>query len=109
MPEVKLGETQKSVLCSIVEHKGWHSNCGWVWTTVHGTQKYLDRLVELGLVRKGVRTLPPHDHEKMFYEATRDGRYLAEKITAERAEAYRKTKAQEQLDRHRSTQEHQAR
>lgn len=97
MPKVrKLGSIQVSLLNSLVEHGGWHQTCGWVWDTQSGTERRLDILVKRKLVRKGVRTLPPHGHERMFYEATRKGRELSAVLIAEAAEAYRKTKDQEQ-------------
>lgn len=44
----RLGETQRSVLKSLIRQGYWHKGCGWAWSSDLVTQRHMDRLVEYG-------------------------------------------------------------
>ncbi len=50
---MRLGNTQRSILRSLVEHKSWFGEgygCGWIWGNYSNTKRLLDSLVKRGLV-----------------------------------------------------------
>lgn len=57
------------VLEGLVDHKGWHSRCGWVWDTPLSTERILQTLVNRGLASK--KTDP--DTGRSVYQATPAG------------------------------------
>jgi hypothetical protein len=48
---MKIGETQASVLRSLIDHKSWKANglCGWTWGTYGQTKRVMESLVKKGL------------------------------------------------------------
>jgi hypothetical protein len=64
----KLGKAQTDVLDSIRRHGSWHLGCGWVWKTRRDTERILDRLVELGYVKR-VLCHPPYYTPKKVDDA----------------------------------------
>lgn len=50
--KVRIGKTQELVLRCLQRNGYWRRGCGWLWSSWRQTEKYLDRFVELGLVRK---------------------------------------------------------
>jgi hypothetical protein len=55
-----LGETQRSVLCSVREHGSWSINCGWYWNNDSGTRKILDSLYQRCLVDRSEGRSPTY-------------------------------------------------
>lgn len=87
-----LGETQRSILSSLVEHKGWHGwgwGCGWLWDTPSNTTRLLNSLVKRGLaeIEKVEVTSHGRNYTYDFYRPTEAGRALAAKMGAERRAA----------------------
>ena len=76
-----LGKTQRRVLESLVEHKGWAEGCGWVWTTDFATKRYMDQLVERGLAQrwKGSDPRRQKNDTREHYDATEAGRKEAKR------------------------------
>lgn len=48
----KIGDVQRHVLRSLVDHKDWHENSGWLWDTTGNTTRIMESLLKRGLVTK---------------------------------------------------------
>lgn len=54
----RLGETQRDVLWSLIQHKEWHSGSGWHWNNFSETVRIMESLVKRGLVDKAQEKRP---------------------------------------------------
>lgn len=69
-----LGETQKDVLRSLRNHRGfWYEGCGWLWNTISGTTKIMESLYKRGLVSKSDHVWESGKRTPR-YDLTEDGR-----------------------------------
>ena len=76
-----LTENMGLKLASLIEHKGWHHGCGWVWSDNHETASAMKSLVKRGMAKVCPH---PHGRQSPYYEATDFGRSVAAEHLAER-------------------------
>lgn len=67
----KLGAVQQHVYQSLIQHKGWSMNCGWLWDYPSSTERHMERLVALGYARREERpnNSNPVGRARVFYFA----------------------------------------
>lgn len=86
----RIGETQLSMLESLISHDGWSPGCGWIWTNHSTTTRLLDSLVDRAFAVK----LNATTRERERYLATELGVALVRAHhprVIERAERYGRT------------------